>query len=29
LSDSDQDRLVDALETLVEILGNSKVMERA
>jgi MarR family transcriptional regulator, organic hydroperoxide resistance regulator len=29
LSDRDQERLVGALETLVEILGNSKVMERA
>ncbi len=29
LSDSDQERLVDALETLVEILGNSNVMEKA
>jgi len=29
LSDSDQERLVDALETLVEILGHSTVLERA
>lgn len=28
LSDSDQERLVEALETLVKILGNSNVMER-
>ena len=28
LSDSEQERLVDALETLVEILGHSYVMER-
>ncbi|MDD2336067.1 MAG: MarR family transcriptional regulator [Geobacteraceae bacterium] len=29
LSDSDQERLVDALETLVIILGNTNVMERS
>jgi len=29
LSDSDQERLVDALDSLVEILGNSTIVERA